>query len=150
MELDDDTATDADFAAAESDNDDSSSEESVKDGNARQVRLLAGVELTNDDYGLGNLVVLPDPDAAALAMFEAVELQALTFFASRSVVCTGGFTEVDLPICCRCLCWNLTPLFSRCNRAGWTGCGRCSYIQHTQCKDVSFPDPFRTYSASLK
>jgi hypothetical protein len=66
---------------------------------------------TNEDYGVGNCVVLPDPDATALATFEAVELQALTFFASRSFVCAGGFTEVDPPICFRCLCWNLTGHF---------------------------------------
>jgi hypothetical protein len=128
MELDDNAANDTDFAAAESDDDDSSSEESVEDENARQVRLLAGVVRTNKDYSLGNLVVLPDPDATAPTTFEAVELQALTFFASCSVVCASGFTEVDLPICFWCLHWNLTAAFSRCNRDGWTGCGRCSYI----------------------
>ncbi len=98
MELDDDVANDADFAAADSSDDDSSSEESVEDENARRVLLLAGVVCTNP------------------ATFEAVELQAPTFFASCSVVRAGGFTEVDPLICFWCLRWNLTAPFLRCNR----------------------------------
>jgi hypothetical protein len=94
-------------------------------------------------------VVLPDPDAAAPATFEAVELQTPTFFASCSVVRAGGFTEVDPPICFQCLRWNLMAPFSLCNRDGRTGCVHCSYIQHARCKDVSFLDPSRTYSALL-
>jgi hypothetical protein len=127
MNLDDDNANDADFAGV-ADNDESSSKEEAETEDARWVRLLAGVVRTNEDYGVSNCVVLPDPDATALATFEAVELPALTFFASRSIVCAGGFTEMDLPICFRCLYWNLTAPFLRCNRDGWTGCGHCSYI----------------------
>jgi hypothetical protein len=149
VELDDDATNDADFTAADSNNNNSSSEESVEDESARRVRLLASVVRTNKDYGLGNLVVLLDPDAAAPAKFEAMELQAPTFFASYSVVCAGGFTEVYPPICFRCLRWNLTALFSLCNRDVWTGCGHCSYIQHTRCKDVSSPNPSQTCSALL-
>jgi hypothetical protein len=94
MELDHDAANNADFAAADSSDNDSSSEESVEDENARRVRLLAGVVRTNP------------------ATFEAVELQAPTFFASCSVVRAGGFTEVDPLICFRCLHWNLMAPFS--------------------------------------
>jgi hypothetical protein len=113
IKLDNDAANNADFAAAESDDDDSSGKESIEDSKTSRVCLLAGVVRTNEDYILGNLVVLLDPDAAAPATFEAVELQALTFFVSRSVVRAGGFTEVDPPTCFRCLRWNQTVPFSR-------------------------------------
>jgi hypothetical protein len=83
------------------------------------------------------MVPLPDTSAAALAAFEAMELQTSTFFASCSLVHAGGFLEDDLPISFSCLRWNLTAHFSRCNRDSWTGCGRCSYIHHARCKDVS-------------
>jgi hypothetical protein len=59
--------------AGAGDNSDSSSKESVADENVRQVCFLAGVVRTNEDYGLGNLVVLPDPDTATPATFKAVE-----------------------------------------------------------------------------
>jgi hypothetical protein len=36
--------------------------------------LLAGVVCTNQDYGLGHMVLLPNTSANTLAMFEAVEL----------------------------------------------------------------------------
>jgi hypothetical protein len=96
---------------------------------------------TNQDYGLGHMERLPDASADAPAVFEAVELQAPTFFALRSLVRTGGFSEEDPPICFRCLRWNLTAPFLRYNRDGWTGCGRYSYVQHTRCKDVSLAGP---------
>jgi hypothetical protein len=132
MELDDDDANDADYAAAADDANSSSEEEAVEDEDARRVRLLAGVVRTNEDYGLGGGVVLPDADGAARATFGAVELWAPTFFASRSVVRAGGFTEADPLICFQCLCWNLTVPFSQCTCEGWTGCGQCSYIQHAR------------------
>jgi hypothetical protein len=87
------------------------------------------------------MVRLPDASANAPAVFKDIELQAPTFFASRSVVCAGKFSEEDPPICVRCLRWNLTAMFSRCNRNGWTWCGRCSYIQHAHCRDVSLSGP---------
>jgi hypothetical protein len=119
MELDVDDASNQNFVAATGDdNNICSREESVEDNCTSQVILFASVVLTNDDYGLGHLVVLPDPYTAALVTFEAVELPALTFFASRSVVRTGRPTEVDPPICFKCLCWNLITLFSLCNRDG--------------------------------
>jgi hypothetical protein len=114
-----------------------------EDADARKTRLLRGVVRTNEDYGLGEFVRLPDARADAPAAFDGVELQAPTFFASRSVVRAGGFSEADPPICARCLRWNLTAPFSRCNRDGWTGCGRCAYIQKAPCKDVGSRTPFR-------
>ncbi len=119
-----------------------------KDADARKARLLRGVVRTNEDYGLGEFVHLPDASAEAPAVFENVELQAPTFFTSRSVVRAGGFSEEDPPICARCLRWNLTEPFSRCNRNGWTGCGRCSYIQKSPCKDVSDLTPSGPYSVA--
>jgi hypothetical protein len=65
--------------------------------------LLAGVVCTNQDYGLGLMVPLQDASAAAPATFEAVELQAPTFFASRLLVHTGRFLEEDPLICFCCL-----------------------------------------------
>jgi hypothetical protein len=103
IELNDDNASDPNFVAGTGNDLDSSSEESVEDENVRQVHLLDGVVCTNEDHGLGNLIVLLDPLAAALATFEAAELQALMFLASCSVICGGGFTEVNSPICFRCL-----------------------------------------------
>jgi hypothetical protein len=123
---DGDDENDADFAAENggkgqgddsgSSSGDNSGEDAVEDENARRVCLLVGVVRTNKDYGLGDLVRPPDANAAAPAVFEGVELTAPTFFASCSVVCAGGFTEVDPPICFRCLRWNLTAPFSLCNR----------------------------------
>ncbi len=75
----------------------------LENANARKVCLLCGVVNTNEDYGLGELVRLPDARADALAMFDDVELQALTCFALCWVVCEGGFSETDPPICARCL-----------------------------------------------
>ncbi len=108
-----------------------------EDKNSRQARLLRGVVRTNEDYGLCLMTPLPDASTIAPAVFEAIELQAPTFFALRSLVRAGGFSEEDPPICFRCLRWNLTVPFSRCNRNGWTRCGHCFYIQHVRCKDVS-------------
>lgn len=76
---------------------------SPEDGNSRCFCLLCGVVRTNKDYGLGPLVCLPKADAGAPATLEAVEQQAPTFFALGSLVCAGGFSEADLPICFRCL-----------------------------------------------
>jgi hypothetical protein len=143
MQLDDDDDDDDDYdddaSSADDDEDDSEgagAPPEEEDAESRKNRLLRGVVRTNDDYGLGAFVQLPDPSPEAPAVFGAVELQAPTFFASRSVVRAGGFHEGDPPICARCLRWNLVAPFSKCNRDGWTGCGRCSYVQHAQCKDV--------------
>ncbi len=119
-----------------------------EDAESRKARLLRGVVRTNEDYGLGEFVRLPDASADAPAVFEDVELQASTFFASRSVVRAGGFSEEDPPICARCLRWNLTAPFSRCNRDGWTACGHCSYIQKARCKDVGPLTPSGTFPAA--
>ncbi len=51
------------------------------------------------------------------------------------------FLEEDLLICFRCLRWNLTAPFSRCNCDSWTECRRCSYIQHARYKDISLAGP---------
>jgi hypothetical protein len=142
MELNDDDVNDADFAIVAGDKD-SSSEEDFEEKIARLVRLLTGVVRTNENYSLGGGMVHLDANVAALATFGAVELQVQTFFASCSVVRAGGFTKVDPSICIRCLRWNLTAPFSRCNRDSWTSCGRCSYIQHARCKDVRKLDPSR-------
>jgi hypothetical protein len=75
----------------------------LEDKNLRRVHLLASVVRTNQDYGLGPMMPLPDASADALATFEDVEVQASTFFASRSLMCAGGFSEEDLPICLCCL-----------------------------------------------
>jgi hypothetical protein len=143
MDIDDDDENDDDYedaASGSSDNDDDdddgddgdeapgAADAPPEDKKSRQARLLCGVVGSNEDYGLGDMVRLPDASADAPAVFEGVELQAPTFFASRSVVRAGGFSEEDLPICVRCLRWKLTAPFSRCNCDGWTGCGRCSYI----------------------
>jgi hypothetical protein len=110
-----------------------------EDKNLHWVHLLAGVVRTNQDYSLGPMVPLPDASAAALAASEAVELQAPTLFTSHSLVLAGGFSEEDLPICFHCWWWNLMAPFLQCNLDSWTGCGRCTYIQHTRCKNVSLP-----------
>jgi hypothetical protein len=153
MEHDDDDDNDEDYEDAASgsgddDDDDDNGNEAPgvadatqEDEKSRQARLLHGVVRSNKDYGLSDMVRLLDSSADAPAVFEDVELQAPTFFASHSVVRAGGFSEEDTPICVRCLWWNLTAPFSRCNRDGWTGCGRCSYIQHARCRDVSLSSP---------
>jgi hypothetical protein len=145
----DDVYEDAASGNGDNDDDDDDGDEAPGAANAppedeksRRARLLRGVVRSNKDYGLGNMVRLPDASANAPAVFEDVELQAPTFFASRSIVRAGGFSEEDPPICVRCLWWNLTAPFSRCNLDGWTGCGRCSYIQHARCRDVSLLSPF--------
>jgi hypothetical protein len=139
---DDDDYNDDDYNddASDNDDDDNAPEEAdapPEEDNSRRARLLRGVVRTNEAYGLCPMECLPDASADATAVFEAVELQAPTFFASRSLVRAGGFSDEDPPICFRCLRWNLTAPFLRCNCDGWTGCGRCSYIQHARCKDVS-------------
>jgi hypothetical protein len=117
MDFHDDNANNADIAVA-ADDDESSSDERAETEDVRRVCLFAGVVRSNKDYGLSNHMVLPDPEAAALAMFEALELQAPTFFASCSVVCASRFTEVDPPVCFKCLCWDLTAQFMQCNHDG--------------------------------
>jgi hypothetical protein len=95
---------------------------------------------------------LSDAFADDMVVFEAVELQVPTFFTSHSFIRTGGFPEENLPICFRCLRWNLTVQFSRCNRDSWTGCGHCSYVQYAQCKDVCYLSsfgPFRIHFVLL-
>jgi hypothetical protein len=153
MDLDNDDDNDDDYEDAASgsgddDDDDDNGDEAPgaadappEDEKSRRARLLRGVVRSNEDYGLGNMVWLPDSSANAPAKFEDVELQAPTFFALRSVVRAGGFSEEDPPIYVRCLRWNLTAPFSRCNRDRWTGCGRCSYILHAHCRDVSLSSP---------
>jgi hypothetical protein len=118
MDKDDNKDDDYDDNADDNDNDDEAPREAdapPEDENSRWVRLLAGVVHTNQDYGLGHMECLLDTSADAPALFEAVELQAQTFFASHTLVCAGGFSEEDPPICFRCLRWNLMALFSQCN-----------------------------------
>ncbi len=109
----------------------------LNDKNLHWVHLLAGVVRTNQDYGLGPMVLLPDVSATALVAFEAVELQAPMIFTAPLLVRTDRFPEKDLPICfCRLRC-NLTASSPQCNNDSGTGCGRCSYIQHACCNDLS-------------
>ncbi len=145
--------------ASDSDDNDDDNEATPEEADAspegkrvRSVCLLAGVVRTNQDYGLSYMVHLPNFSANAPAIFKAIELLAPTFFASCLVVHAGGFSKEDPPICLRCLCWNLTAPFFQCNRNGWMGCGRCSYIQYAQCKDIGLLSPFgllRTLSVLL-
>jgi hypothetical protein len=107
MDLDDDDDNDDDYedtASGSSDNDDDDDDGDEAPGAAnapsedeksRRAHLLRGVVRSNEDYGLGDMVRLPDASADAPAMFEDVEQQAPTFFASRSVVRAGGFSEED-------------------------------------------------------
>jgi hypothetical protein len=153
VDLDDNDDNDDDYedtasGSGDDDDDDDDGDEAPgaadapsEDEKLLRARLLCGVVRSNEDYGLGDMVRLPDASADAPAVFEDVELQAPTFFASRSVVRARVFFEEDPPICVRCLRWNLTAPFSRCTRDGWTGCGRCSYIQHARCRDVSLLSP---------
>ncbi len=136
MDDDDDDNDDADYKdnASDGDNDDGNDDEvpgadadSPEDEISRLVHLLSGVVRTNQDYGLGSMVPLPDSSAAAPAAFKAMELQASMFFASCSLVRAGGFSEEDRPICFCCLHCNLMPLFLWCNRDSWSGCRHCSY-----------------------
>jgi hypothetical protein len=150
-ENDDDYDNDASGDDADEDDDDPEGAgaplDEEENAESRKNRLLRGVVRTNDDYGLGAFVPLPDPSPEAPAVFETVELQAPVFFLSRSLVRAGGFTDVDPPICARCLRWNLVAPFSKCNRDGLAGCGRCTYIQHARCKDVgpwTLPGPCPT------
>jgi hypothetical protein len=88
------------------DDDDEAQEEAdapLEDENSHRVHQLASVVCNNKDYGLGPIVPLLDASADALSAFKAVELQALTFFASRSLVHSGGYSEEDLLICFCCL-----------------------------------------------
>ncbi len=67
------------------DGDDEEPEEAnapLVDINLRRACLLCGVIRTNENYGLGPMTRLLDASANALAVFEAAELQAPTFFAS--------------------------------------------------------------------
>jgi hypothetical protein len=84
---DDDDANDDN--ADDDDNDDETSGDAgalLEDENSHWVHLLAGMVRTNQDYGLGHMEGLPDDSADAPALFEAVELQTPTFFASCSLV----------------------------------------------------------------
>ncbi len=74
-----------------------------EDAESRKNCLLSSVVCTNDDYGLGAFVQLPDPSPKPPAVFGAMELQALTFFVSCSVVRAGGFHKGDPSICAYCL-----------------------------------------------
>ncbi len=84
----------------------------LEDSNSRQARLLCGVVCTNEDNGLGSKACLPDASKDSLTVFKAVKLQEPTFYALRSIIRAGGFSQENLPICFRCLRWNLTSLFS--------------------------------------
>jgi hypothetical protein len=64
----------------------------LDDKNLCQVHLLAGVVHTNQHYGLGLMVPLPDASATVPAAFRAVVLQAPTFFATCSLVCANRFS----------------------------------------------------------
>jgi hypothetical protein len=153
LDFDDDDDNNDDYedaASGSGDNDDDDDDGDEEPGAANappenkkscRARLLHGVVRSNKDYGLGDMVRLPDASSDAPAVFEDVELQAPTFFALRSVVRADGFSEEDPPICVRCLWWKLTAPFSRCNRDGGTRYGRCSYIQHARCQDVSLSGP---------
>jgi hypothetical protein len=153
MDFDDDDDNDDDYEDATSgsgdgDDDDDNGDKAPgaadatpEDEKSRWARLLRGVVHSNEDYGLGDMVWLLDASADALAVFEDVELQVPTFFASRSVIGAKGFSEEDPPICVRCLQWNVMAPFLRCNRDRWTGYWHCSYIQHARCQDVSLSGP---------
>jgi hypothetical protein len=89
----DDDYEDAASGSGNDDDDDDDGDEAPRaadappeDKTSRWAPLLRGVVRSNEDYGLGNMVRLPDASADAPAEFEDVELQAPTFFASRSVV----------------------------------------------------------------
>ncbi len=109
--------------------------------------LLCGVVRSNNGYGLGAFVLLPDPNHEAPAVLEAMELQAPVFFLSRPLVWAGWLTDVDPPICAQYLRMNLVVPFSKCNCNGWTECRCCTCIQHARCKDVgsqTLPGPCPT------
>ncbi len=55
--------------------------------------LRRGMVCTNENYSLGTIVRPLDTHADALAVFEALELQVLTFFTSPSLMHAGGFPE---------------------------------------------------------
>ncbi len=101
-ENDDDYNNDASSESDYDDDTDGAGAPPEEDAYARKARLLWGVVWTNEDYGLGEFVRLPDASAEASAVFEDVELQAPTSFASCLVVRTGGVSEEDPPICARC------------------------------------------------
>jgi hypothetical protein len=110
IDLDDDVDNNDDYedaALGSGDNDDidDNGDEAPRVANAppedeklRRARLLRGVVRSNEDYGLSDMVRLLDSSADSLAVFKDLELQALTFFASRSVVRAGGFSKKDPPI----------------------------------------------------
>jgi hypothetical protein len=89
-----------------------------EDTNLRWVHMLASVVPTNQYYGLGLMVTLPDASTAVPAAFNVMELQAPICFPSLSLAPAGGFSEEDLLICFCCLGWILTALLSRCNCDG--------------------------------
>jgi hypothetical protein len=113
MDLDDDDDNDDDYedaasGSSDNDNDDDDGDEAPgaadappEDEKSRRACPMSGVVGSNEDYSLGDMVRLPDASTDAPAVFEDVELQALTFLASRSVVRAGGFSEEDPPICVR-------------------------------------------------
>jgi hypothetical protein len=105
-DVDNDFEVDATDSHENIDNDDKAPGEAdapLQDKNLRQVHLLADVVRTDQDYGLGPTVPLPDTSAAALAVFKAMELQASRFLASPQLMWAGGFSEEDPLICFRCL-----------------------------------------------
>ncbi len=66
---------------------------------------------TTMNQGLKKFVWLLDASIKASAVFEDMELQALTFFASRLVMWARSFPKEDHAIYVRCLKWNLTVPF---------------------------------------
>jgi hypothetical protein len=113
MDLNDDKVDDDDYVdnALDGENHDDDDNEPLGTANAPledektcRARLLHCVVCSNKDYGLHDMVRLSDSSADALAVFEAIELKALTFFALRSLGSAGGFSKEDLPNCITSLC----------------------------------------------
>jgi hypothetical protein len=76
---------------------------SPEDKNLRWVCLLTAVVRTNQDYGLGMMVPLPNASASALATFMDMVLQVLTFFVLHLLMQARGFSEEDPAFCFCCL-----------------------------------------------
>ncbi len=106
MELDNNNESDADYDDNESGDDidivdtegASAPRDEERSAESRKNHWLRRVIWTNDNYDLGAFMVHPDPRFEDLVVFKTVELQALRFFLSHSLVLTGGFTDVDLLI----------------------------------------------------
>jgi hypothetical protein len=108
---DDDNYKDITSSGVEDDNNDDDDRAALETGdtvsedkNSRHGQHICSVVCTNQDYGLGEMVHVPDTNLCTPAIFEAVELQAPTFFASRLLVCAGGYCVEEPTICLKCLC----------------------------------------------